>query len=483
MKINTRKFYLSILILIISILTFRCAATYASSYYVDKNASGKNNGSSWTNAWKSLSAINWSLIGPGDTLFISGGEDSLIYQEELRVIKSGTAANPIIIIAGKYSPSPGGRDGRVILDGGGTRDQSIYVRYANYVTIKGFELRHATKGVHIEDYASNIVLDSLNIYNYLGQAGIMLNGADTYTIDSTTIRNCHIVSFELYNGQTDGIYAQRCQRTLLHNNYIHQRNQDPNAHTDALQAYLTNGWVIYNNFFINDSVYSPEGGGIPIILGSEGNNPVIIYNNFLYMGGIWWPSGNIGAALCTRWYDNEPMPPTWIIHNTIVVNGPRCRGVWLQYPATTVNNIIAMFSPVGGIECISVYDLPSAAIVDSLRNNLFWSDWAEPGFSGQFRGNGVTGNVTGWTDWRSIFGGTGMNSDPLFLRNFGFEPDQGALNGELKTRSPAMNKGEDAQDLINRLNAGYNLEGDWKLKWEDIKGFQRNNTPTIGAYE
>ena len=49
----------------------------------------------------------------------------------------------------------------------------------NYVTIKGFECRHATMGVEIEDNASNIILDSLNIYDYQGQAGIMLNGAST----------------------------------------------------------------------------------------------------------------------------------------------------------------------------------------------------------------------------------------------------------------------------------------------------------------
>ena len=40
------------------------------------------------------------------------------------------------------------------------------------------------------------------------------------------------------------------------------------------------------------------------------------------------PQANMGAALCTRWYDNFPMPPTWIINNTIVVNGPRVRGIW-----------------------------------------------------------------------------------------------------------------------------------------------------------
>lgn len=473
MRSILRKFYFLVLILLLSIVTFQCMTTYASNYYVDINADGKNNGTSWEDAWQSFADIKWNKIQPGNAIFISGGTDSLIYYEELSVGASGTVANPIIIIAGKYSPSPKGHSGRVIIDGGLTRSQSIYVQNDNYVTITGFELRHATKGVHVEDYASNIVLDSLYIYEYLGQAGIMLNAATEYTIDSVTIKNCRIISFDNYPGQTDGIYVQRAQRTVIYNNYVRIPNQDPVAHNDALQAHLANGFVIYNNVFINDSVYSQEGGGIPIILGSQGTNPVIIYNNFIYMGGIWWPSGNIGAALCTRWYDVSPMPPTWIIHNTIVVNGPRCRGVWQQYPATMINNIIAIFSTAEGMESLNVYDLPSAATVDSIRNNLFWSSWAEPGFSGQFKSNGLEGSVSGWTDWEDIYGGKGVQGDPLFVKHIGYEPDQGALNGELQSRSPAINQGENVKALIESFG----------LPWTDIKGKPRGTTPDIGAYE
>ena len=72
---------------------------------------------------------------------------------------------------------------------------------------------------------------------------------------------------------------------------------------------------------------------------------------------------------------------------------------------------------------------------------------------------------------------------PLFVHKFGYEPDQGALNGELQPGSPAINEGEDAEWYINYINATYNLEGDWALQWKDINGNPRDNTPTIGAYE
>ena len=476
MRCISQLLYLSVLFLLITTIT------NATDFYVDKNATGNNNGTSWANAWQSFSAISWNSIQPGDMVYISGGSDSTQYNEQLTVGKSGTDGNPVTIIAGKYSPSPGGHNGRVIIDGGGSRQHSIYVQNKNYVTVKGFECRHATMGVEIEDNASNIILDSLNIYDYQGQAGIMLNGANTYTIDYTTIRNCRIVSYDIYNGQTDGIYAQRCQRTLLHDTYIHQRNQDPSAHTDALQAYLTNGWVIYNNFFINDSVYSPSGGGTPMILGSQGSNPVIIYNNFLYMGGIWDPSGNQNSSLWTRWYSQGSMPPTWVIHNTVVVNGPRCRDFIQEYNAISINNIIATFSTNGGMANLEE-NLPNAIPVDSTRHNLFWRSWGGAGFSGQFTGNGHTGSVSGWSSWTGTYGGTGVNSDPLFVHKFGFEPDQGALDGELQAGSPAIGQGEDAEWYINYLNSTYNLTGDWALQWKDRNGNQRNVTPTIGAYE
>lgn len=454
--------------LIILVLFFPFCVS-ASNYYVDKNAIGNNNGTNWVNAWQSFSAINWNLIQPGDVIYISGGTDSTIYYEQLTIDKSGTKTNPITIIAGKYSPSPSGHSGRVIIDGGGTRTQCIYANSISYFVLKGFECRYADRGVYIEDNINNVIIDSLYIYNFYAQAGIFLNGNQTtYSVDSVTIRNCRIVSFDNYPGQTDGIYIQGAKNTVIHDNYVHIPNQDSVSHNDALQAYHSNGFIIYNNVFINDSVYSLEGGGIPIILGSEGNNPVIIYNNFIYMGGIWHPDANLGGALCTRWYNVNPMPPTWIIHNTVVVNGPNCRGIWQQYQATCVNNIIAMFSTAGGMSNLEVGELPSAAIVDSLRSNLFWSSWAGPDFAGQYTGNGYTGSVSGWTDWVNTFGGTGENSNPFFLNNI--RQSNGYVIG---LNSPARNAGEDLQALIESFG----------LPWSDIDGNLRDNSPDIGAYQ
>jgi hypothetical protein len=65
----------------------------AANWYVEKTASGSNNGTSWTNAWNELSAINWSSVACGDTVWLGGGT----YTSSLAVSKTCTSANPLTI--------------------------------------------------------------------------------------------------------------------------------------------------------------------------------------------------------------------------------------------------------------------------------------------------------------------------------------------------------------------------------------------------
>ena len=57
-----RQTYLSV---VLALLLFQCSTiTYPANHFVNKNASGQNNGTSWANAWESFSAINWGSIQP-----------------------------------------------------------------------------------------------------------------------------------------------------------------------------------------------------------------------------------------------------------------------------------------------------------------------------------------------------------------------------------------------------------------------------------
>jgi hypothetical protein len=488
---------------IYSVTTMNNPSFTGNYWYAGATAGSPANGTTWDTRWAS-SSISWSSIQPGDILYLDGGTDSLVYPSTrfITVGKSGTPGLPITITVGAASPNPSGHNGKVIFDGGGGSGTAFQIRATgagrNYIIVEGryngtnmIKCIDLGQGANIEDNAKGITISGLDIYNYSGQGAVMLNGASLYTIDSTTIRYCNIVSIELDASQSDGVYAQRCQRTLFHNNYIHQRNQDPNAHTDCLQAYLTNGWVVYNNFFINDSVYSPEGGGTPMIFGVQGSNKTIVANNFLYMGGIWYPTGSQNSAYWSRWY-NTAMPYAWVVNNTIVVNGPNCRGAIEEYYTSMVNNIIAMFTTSSSMANLEE-NLPDYIYVDSTRNNFYCRNGVpnSASFSGQFIGNGHTGSVSGWSTWVSTYGGTGMTGDPKLVINVGYEPDQSVLKPDLEADSPAIDAGNNVQDIkayINWLNAqgfdgAHPHTGEWMIPDTDIYGTLRDSNPDLGCFE
>jgi len=209
------------------------------------------------------------------------------------------------------------------------------------------------------------------------------------------------------------------------------------------------------------------------------------------MGGIWMDGANHSTAFNTHYGDQAeygaPEPPTYIFNNTIVSNGYQVTGTefgWfgLDHDGVFLNNIVAQFGAGGGghdwLSTIS-NSTTGAIDVDSIRNNLFWREWDDVNFGGDWTDGSTTNDNFGWTYWTSTLGGTGVNEDPLFINNFGNEPDQGALRGTLQSNSPAINAGEDLTYLIDYLYNNWGVT----VEWKDINGNPRDNTPTIGAYE
>ena len=499
------------LLFIVALFLSLSLPIYATNWYVYKNASGSNNGTSWTNAWKSFSNINWSSIQPGDYIYISGGTDSLVYSGSLSPNKSGTKANRIRIWAGKYSPNPSGHSGRVIIEGG---SYNIHIQNASYLWVKGLELRNANShAVNIEDNSTGIIIDSLNIYQFNAGGGDGYGIRLTALADSTVIQYCTIKDRIDGVGQSDVIQINywnqyRPTRTIIHDNFLHCRSQDPVAHNDVLQSVACDGFIIYNNILISDSVNSgTEGGGMPFILSSinwGGDNPVIIFNNFAYMGGLWYPNANYGNTFYTR-HDgpgnsgNQPSK-VFVFNNAFISNGPRNSVFQQEYLAHFVsNNIFASYCPPGNDPqgrswrnhsahgWHSVFGGSTAygnhIRMDSARYNLVWKeDSVQSGlFAGQFiKPGGGTQSFSNWSQWVAA-GGTGLNRDPLFVSNFGHEPDQSLLRPDLKPNSPAIDAGEDLTYLYNyfKNTLGYDLPE----MLSDFYGNPRGENWSIGAYE
>ena len=155
----------------------------------------------------------------------------------------------------------------------------------------------------------------------------------------------------------------------------------------------------------------------------------------------------------------------------------------MEYMAFFKNNIIVQYGTngvnpnvYGGTSLATVTSANPAwctncnppSYVNNSTNNLFWKEWGDISFTGQFNGNGNTGTPSGWSGWSNTYGGTGINANPLFVnnvrRNYGYV---------ISLNSPAINQGSNLKTFIE----------DKDLPWTDILGNPRDSSPDIGAYQ
>jgi len=215
-------------------------------------------------------------------------------------------------------------------------------------------LNGSRSGVEIEGLAENIIIDSMYITDWHDLAGVFTNGNGwglTDGIKNVTIRNCSIISFVNGGAQVDGMSIKGSTNMIIHDNFIHIRTQNPTNHVDGIQAFISKGFKVYNNVMINDALFGETGGGgatlilrPDVIANPPIDEPILIYNNFLYTGGTWSPNSNWHGNLFTRLNAGEnPNPNCLVAHNTIVSNGVMYSPIILEWPCEFSNNIITQF--------------------------------------------------------------------------------------------------------------------------------------------
>ena len=474
----------------------------SNQYYIDKHASGQNNGTSWVDAWKSFSSINWNQIQPGDVIYISGGVDSVVYQEQLNIQTHGSLNKYVTIQTGVDA----GHNGRVIIDGNYSRNYGILLEQngsavRDWINVKGFEVRRTNShGIYLHNNVNHIIVDGCKVTETLGRS-IMLAGGDDYYLseggvcaEDIEIKNCYLESHpDESTTENDVLYLQMASGINVHNNYLHQQNrqsqnQPPNhMHIDAIQSQVIRDIKIWNNVAIVDSgVY-----GHTMILGIQsrpGNlDTLIIYNNYIKGGGHLLSGGNpYTPNLYLRWYGyvNSVMPPAFIYQNTIVATNGGSFSIYHEYPAWVKNNVIAQYGTNGQNPSVyggqglatwnSGYNTSWTISAGASTNNLMWRDYDDAAF-GNNRWEGVggspIGSVSGWSDWVNRYGGTGVSTNPHFINSV--KSPNGYI---ISSNSPAIGAGgTDVEEFI--LSKG--------LPWADIEGNPRTSgaAPTIGAYE
>jgi len=232
----------------ILIILFAFTVNAQTVWYVDRDATGANTGRSWTDAWTDFDSvdywgngtgINWAIIGAGDSIYVSGGSDSTVYNTNSPsgivigdiggLSQNYTFANQVVIANAYHS----GHDGDVYLISDADGDDNVLaVGNISNIKITGFNIwdrRTLTGGGMVKlgnadwDLANGgsidslIVVDNCHIYAKGFASLITLSGT------KNTISNCMIETQENYFGfEQDqfGINGGRGGHTIINNTMI-----------------------------------------------------------------------------------------------------------------------------------------------------------------------------------------------------------------------------------------------------------------------
>ena len=496
--------------------TFAYTKHYVLSDTTTATGGRANNGTSWFDGWWGFGAINWGVVDPGDIVYIDGGTDSVIYNEEMTISTLQGTFEHRITIRNSWET---GHNGEVIIDGGNKTRTGIYVgsqgAVAGYITIYGLTIRDCFTGIDLHWNVDYVTIDSCYIYDWQDN-GIYMGG-NTADPDNG-IKNTIIQNNDLVGNVTtceDNIQGNSTMNTIVRNNFIWVRNRaDYNAHVDGILMMWSRGIVFYNNIVIEDSNASGQAYicAMSDKIGDGITDSVIVYNNFFYNGGVYsssiYPS-SVSQVIFYNAVGREPgtqFPPSYGVHNTIITwgEGNYCTFFMVSAQVTFVNNITAQYwhQYWAGHTRLAIR-ASGSPLVDSIRNNLVWQQWeAEDDdglFAGDFTGNGQTIHTPTWAEWTNDLLGTGVNANPLLVNTIGGYAeggytldDQWQINGVLQAGSPAIGQGEDTQSLISN----YALWDGTYLPWVycgtkawNVRGVPNgaarptSATPTIGAFD
>jgi len=460
-------------------------------FYVDKNASGGNNGTSWANGWQSFSAINWGLIGEGDILYISGGVygDTVTYYETLSIQSTGTTANLITIRAGLDV----GHNGTVMIDAENIRASAISVAGTNtqgYLRIIKFTCKRSSgQGTiaiksgaagHHQDI-NEVYVDSCRITDVMGHAGVFINGnsasgqvppsgtrsfSDSVFIRHTTIdfQDAHA---SVESGR-DGIFVQSSRNIFVEGCTIINDNRVTYSHSDNIQImYGERVFVWHSLFYLDAEDETNWERPNQVFMWESMMDTLVIYGNVFYAPLHRYITGDRYNDVLDK---NNPYSKTYYFINNTAYTGDVTKLVALSTTtdAYFYNNV---FNGGFGTNRASVrYTYPYGS---------YGGDWSLT--DGNVYGHYLSGGMYGRTIAQMLSDGaesTGVLADrysvnPLWINITYGTDDYPNQDFGLQSSSPAINVGVNVQSIIEGFNIPYT----------DIDGNSLDSTPDAGAYQ
>lgn len=445
----------------------------STNYYVDNTATGNNDGTSWTDAWESFANISWVSISGGDTLFISGGTDSTIYQETLDIQASGTSDNSIVVTIGQSSP----HNGKVVIDESND-DEGITITNESYVTLSGRVGVGSDQHIVTRNHASDevlltnitgVIFEYIEVGPHTNDEAIVVDG---YITSGNIIRYCDIHDFydygilisrpdgdasagitndehliiehnEIYNMGHDGIHAAAYAGgfTIRHNHIHTQPNGDNINYVDTyVDGMHLRGFyhITVESNEIHD-LWSTDGVNAYIYLECDSQQEnvagtdIYVYNNIIYETDHTTNSteNSRGIQLSPKYCSS--LVNVEISNNTIVdtrVWGLMCAD-WSQIPTDSMSNIKILNNIVynndqrsgGSNDRISfvLHDLHATVTTGSVGDNvdIIW-DYnlvdAEDGTATCRYGTADPGTLMNYSAFNSASGcdDNGVEADPIF---------------------------------------------------------------------
>lgn len=153
------------------------------TYYVDSNATGLDDGSSWTDAWTSITSS--TSVSAGDIVLVASNHSELFSSSQTINWANGTDARPIKIISTNSST---GNYEQGAITGEATGSTPI-VHYAGRIHVIGMEIQYwllRIGGAYKQRYENCIFKQT----QYYGDHGIQLQSGGTQQSNVTELIDC-----------------------------------------------------------------------------------------------------------------------------------------------------------------------------------------------------------------------------------------------------------------------------------------------------
>ena len=420
-------------------------ARAAVAYYVAPGGNNSHPGT-FTQPWATfaytMSQINAGVVKPGDTVNFRAGTYP-ISGETVEITASGTATARITI------QSYPGDTQRAVLDGQGLNpgpdrfsgNDVFTVNRAQYITIKGFEIKNSTRnGVNCYECKNlrvqqNIVHDHLRsgIGAYAEQLGII----DNVEVDGNIVyRNVlENQARTLSSTWAPAIVAFRASNFKVTNNTVYQ-NYGEGIDFVLVQGGYATGNTVYDNYSVN--LYLDNATDITL-----SKNFAYTTNNPAYyrtINGVAGPASGIQIANETEGYNGTKNPTERnTIVNNIVVNGRYGVFVGAYQGGAPLKNTVIANNTFYAAQSELIFIETSGHLNSTIANNIVVKTggsaamtWIPSPAGISFKNNlwygGGAGNAAGTGD---------VNANPLLLNGGGTS----ANDYKLTASSPAINTG------------------------------------------